>query len=800
MDALLMFMYYLFDTLEEQIGEDTTACVVVDMLDAPTPGVNFMRAQAKMMGLTVGRSFPLLFSDFFLVCTWSAWARKAVSAFAQAAGQPLCFVSAKELVNKWGAENIPSTVGGGGQYDLNAHRTNSPCGTTVFQYYSVPRMTASNVVATNVLSMGRMSVVKHRQSLSFDQQQPPSPAVANNSSAAPAGSRSSTPSSGGGAPTTGQATSSSLTPFGTAGPTNTPAAAAGPTPGFVFGTTTSSSQQSLTSLRGTTTTPATPPTTNPTSPRNQQSEPTTVASTSASAGATTVVSPQSAQPPKDAEREVGEEFSALITSALEKISKGTLPRMPMTSGLISSPLLLPFVLLLFSFLGYLQYQHADTTQLTVTAVLLLVMLLVVVKAKKVQKVMYADMMELRKQYNMAETILVGTVEAVHETQRLRQEQALQMQQQREQWKQQKRNQFDTASYSSGEGEEEEEEESIVETISMYSGSHSGRSAGSRFDNNSPRSAPTNGQLRRRKNRRGATGRAPSALSEGEMDERNHHRRSTAGSDPASARSSLRNPQSDTEVHSGKQRSVTPMSSNVSLDGWDDETTCDTAGGTGPAWAVGSREQVEAFTSALKLQQSMRPAKRQAVAPLREGYNSMNNIPVAGEEFGAQHSNSSPDVMQQLGAGQSGLQVQTVAGAKGKLCSVCSSEFNTLKRRAHTCRVCGNLICAKCSSVHLKVWKRKHDRCVCIRCAEAGRLAPKTIKALEEKKRRAGMKVQKNSGGALGSLGGASQQSFGYTPSTGNTSALTPQSGRPRSASSGAAYFPVPDMGTLPAFP
>ena len=117
-DALLLFMYYLLHQIEELEGEGHAALYVVDMMEAPSPKLGDLEQQLRMFSGIVGRSFPGVFPEILLCCTWGKWARSGVSTLARAAGQNAAFISPAELMARLGRESTPTVVGG--DYDLDA--------------------------------------------------------------------------------------------------------------------------------------------------------------------------------------------------------------------------------------------------------------------------------------------------------------------------------------------------------------------------------------------------------------------------------------------------------------------------------------------------------------------------------------------------------------------------------------------------------------------------------------------------------------------------------------------------------
>eukprot|EP01006_Ploeotia_vitrea_P066194 TRINITY_DN94501_c0_g1_i1.p1 TRINITY_DN94501_c0_g1~~TRINITY_DN94501_c0_g1_i1.p1 ORF type:complete len:320 (+),score=38.11 TRINITY_DN94501_c0_g1_i1:108-1067(+) len=135
-DAFIMFQYYLFDHLEYEFGEDATCACVIDMVDVATPGVWEIRQQVKMAGLTAGRSFPGMITEFILCNNWNALTRKAVQAIVQSVGGlPLSFASPEELRQMWPESCLPNTVGG-----LVDVAMKKPIGETIYEHFKgMPR-------------------------------------------------------------------------------------------------------------------------------------------------------------------------------------------------------------------------------------------------------------------------------------------------------------------------------------------------------------------------------------------------------------------------------------------------------------------------------------------------------------------------------------------------------------------------------------------------------------------------------------------------------------------------------------
>jgi len=61
---------------------------------------------------------------------------------------------------------------------------------------------------------------------------------------------------------------------------------------------------------------------------------------------------------------------------------------------------------------------------------------------------------------------------------------------------------------------------------------------------------------------------------------------------------------------------------------------------------------------------------------------------------------------------------------------CNKKFNLLKRRKHHCRVCGRVVCARCSENRVKLQNSRSDKPVrvCTKCF--GRMAPSYLQKKE----------------------------------------------------------------------
>eukprot|EP00906_Rhabdomonas_costata_P008072 RCo011525 len=111
-DAMLLFLYYLQHQLETIEGDGATAVMLVDMINGPPLTYNEIRANIRMFSGIIGRSFPKIYKQVISCSELSAVFRKAISALARAGGINSEFLTAKEVVARFGTHNVPAPIGG----------------------------------------------------------------------------------------------------------------------------------------------------------------------------------------------------------------------------------------------------------------------------------------------------------------------------------------------------------------------------------------------------------------------------------------------------------------------------------------------------------------------------------------------------------------------------------------------------------------------------------------------------------------------------------------------------------------
>eukprot|EP01004_Peranema_trichophorum_P002667 NODE_1708_length_1840_cov_51.798486_g1449_i0.p1 GENE.NODE_1708_length_1840_cov_51.798486_g1449_i0~~NODE_1708_length_1840_cov_51.798486_g1449_i0.p1 ORF type:complete len:574 (-),score=86.81 NODE_1708_length_1840_cov_51.798486_g1449_i0:117-1718(-) len=112
-------------------GDGKQVIMVIDLMEGPMPSLNEIKAQVKMFSGILGRTFPRIFIELVILCTWGVFSRKAVTTLARSAGLAGSFVEPEDLIKRIGAKYVPTLTGG--TLDLS---TQQPMGRIIEDFYS----------------------------------------------------------------------------------------------------------------------------------------------------------------------------------------------------------------------------------------------------------------------------------------------------------------------------------------------------------------------------------------------------------------------------------------------------------------------------------------------------------------------------------------------------------------------------------------------------------------------------------------------------------------------------------------